>query len=396
MPLPSTHFSSAPVSERVTDEVDSPAGTAEPYDWFDGAACGLARTDDDGVFIAVNGTFCRWVGEPREALVGKRRFQDLLTMGGRIFHQTHWMPLLQMQGSISEVKLAVRLPDGSPLPMVVNALRVERDGAMVHELATFVARDRDQYERELLAARKRLEELVSEADRLQAETKDRALLAEQMIGIVSHDLRNPLSTISMAAALLAGPTLSDRHRRTVERIRRATERATRLISDLLDFTQARVGKGLPIVREPIDLHLVVADSVDELSHLHPTRRIVHERVGEGPCFADPNRLAQVVGNLVSNAIAYGNRDTPVTVTTSIEERAFTVRVHNHGRPIPAETRSLIFEAMARGAITPNAGRSVGLGLFIVRELVKAHEGRIEVTSTEAEGTIFCASFPRVA
>jgi sigma-B regulation protein RsbU (phosphoserine phosphatase) len=315
-------------------------------------------------------------------------------MGGRIFHQTHWMPLLQMQGSISEVKLEIRLAQGSPLPMVVNALRTEREGVMLHELATFVARDRDKYERELLVARRRLEELVSEATRLQAETKDRALLAEQMIGIVSHDLRNPLSTISMAAALLTRDSLSDRDRRTLERIQRAGARGARLISDLLDFTQARVGKGLPIVREPADVHVVVADAVDELSHLHPSRSIVHERIGEGPCFVDPNRLAQIVGNLVSNAVAYGDHDTPVTVTTSIEKRAFTVRVHNHGQPIPAETRSVIFEAMARGAIAPNAGRSVGLGLFIVRELVNAHGGRVDVISTDAEGTIFAASFPQ--
>ena len=366
----------------------------DPHDWFDRAACGLGRTTDDGVFLAVNGTFCGWVGESPDALVGKRRFQDLLTMGGRIFHQTHWMPLLQMQGSISEVKLEVRLADGSTLPMVVNALRLERDGAMVHELAMFVARDRDKYERELVAARKRLEELVSEASRLQAETKDRALLAEQMIGIVSHDLRNPLATISIAASTLAGDSLTAPHRRTVERIQRASVRGAHLITDLLDFTQARVGKGLPIAREEIDLHVVVAQAVDELSHLHPTRRILHERTGDGACFADPNRLAQVVGNLVSNAVAYGDRDAPVTVTSSIEPGAFAVRVHNHGKPIPAETRSVIFEAMARGTATPNAGRSVGLGLFIVRELVTAHGGRIDVESTDEDGTTFCAVIPR--
>jgi len=373
---------------------DHGEGTTEPRDWFDCAACGLARTNDDGVFLAVNGTFCGWVGESRDALVGKRRFQDLLTMGGRIFHQTHWMPLLQMQGSISEVKLGVRLKDGSTLPMVVNALRLEREGIMVHELASFVARDRDKYERELLAARKRLEELVSEATRLQAETNDRALLAEQMIGIVSHDLRNPLSTISIAAATLAAGSLSDPHRRGVERIQRASVRGAHLITDLLDFTQARVGKGLPVVTEPIDLHLVVAHAVDELSHLHPTRSILHERAGDGACFADPNRLTQVIGNLVSNAVAYGERDSPVTVTSSIEARTFTVCVHNRGKPIPVDAQSVIFEAMARGTTGQNAGRSVGLGLFIVRELVKAHGGRVEVTSTDEMGTAFSVVFPR--
>ena len=231
----------------MTRAADSgePTGAAS-LEWFDRAACGLLRTNDDGLVLAVNRTFCGWVGQPADALVGKRRFQDLLTMGGRIFHQTHWMPLLQMQGSISEVKLEVLHADGSTLPMVVNAMRHELGGAMVHELAAFVARDRDKYERELVSSRKRLEELVSEATRLQAEAKDRALLAEQMIGIVSHDLRNPLGAVTMGAALLARDSLSDGQHRIVERIRRAADRAGRLIADLLDFTQARVGKALPI------------------------------------------------------------------------------------------------------------------------------------------------------
>ena len=365
----------------------------ESRDWFEGAPCGLLRTTDEGLIVAVNRTFCGWVGHSSDVLVGKRRFQDLLTMGGRIFHQTHWMPLLQMQGSISEVKLDVLHADGSTLPMVVNALRRGRETGMTHELATFVARDRDKYERELVISRKRLEELVTEATRLQDEAKDRALLAEQMIGIVSHDLRNPLSTISMAVANLTRGSVSDDQRRTLERIRRASERSTHLIADLLDFTQARVGKGLPIEVEEIDLHHVVAEAVDELAHLHPTRTIAHVRSGEGACVADRNRLVQIVGNLVFNAVAYGARETPVTVTSSIDTRSFMVAVHNHGQPIPAETRTLIFEAMARGTTKPSSGRSVGLGLFIVRELVEAHGGRIDLASTEEEGTTFCVVFP---
>ena len=88
-----------------------------------------------------------------EALVGKCRFQDLLTVGGRIFHQTQWMPLLRMQGSVAEVKLDITREGATPLPMVMNAIRRERGGAMVHEIALFIAKDRHAYERELLAAR---------------------------------------------------------------------------------------------------------------------------------------------------------------------------------------------------------------------------------------------------
>ena len=125
-------------------------------------------------------------------------------MGGRIFHQTHWAPLLRIQGSVSEVKLEIVHRDGSKLPMVVNAVRRDVEGTMRHDLAAFMARDRDRYERELIKSRKELENLVAETQELHAEAKDRALFAEQMVGIVSHDLRNPLSVIGV------GPLFSRR------------------------------------------------------------------------------------------------------------------------------------------------------------------------------------------
>jgi sigma-B regulation protein RsbU (phosphoserine phosphatase) len=362
---------------------------------LDAAPCGLMQTAPDGTFLRTNRTFCAWVGYGPEALIGRRRFQDLLTMGGRIFHQTHWHPLLQMQGSISEVKLDVLHRDGTVIPMVLNALRQERGGKVVHELAAYVARDRDKYERELVLSRKRLESLVADATRLQDEAKDRALFAEQMIGIVSHDLRNPLSAIAMAVAILGRSELSGNQQRAAARIRRATERATHLIADLLDFTQARLGTGLSVSCAAIDLHASVADAVDELTQIHPGRAVAHVREGEGGCSADASRLAQLVGNLVSNAITHGDPSSPITVTSTVTEQACSIAVHNRGRPIPAEAQAGIFQAMTRGANAPTAGRSVGLGLFIVREIARAHGGTAEVQSSPEHGTTFRVTFPRV-
>ena len=169
-------------------------GSPETLAALDEAPCGLARTNANGVFLRVNATLCGWLGYLDDELVGKRKLQDLLTMGGRIFHQTHWSPLLQMQGSISEVRLELVRKDGGRVPMIMNAVRRESDGAIVHDLAAFVARDRDKFEQELVSARKRLELAIAEATALQSESKDRALFAEQMMAIVSHDLRTPLST----------------------------------------------------------------------------------------------------------------------------------------------------------------------------------------------------------
>lgn len=314
-------------------------------------------------------------------------------MGGRIFHQTHWHPLLQLQGSISEVKLDVVHQNGAAIPMVLNALRHERSGAEVHELAAYIARDRDKYERELVLSRKRLESLVAEATRLQAEAKDRALFAEQMVGIVSHDLRNPLSAIAMGAALLGRSELCGNQQRVVSRISRATERATHLIADLLDFTKARLGQGLEVSRAGIDLHGAVAEAVDELAHVHPNRTIVHVREGRGACSADASRIAQLVGNLVSNAITHGHPSAPITVTSTATEEECSVAVHNQGTPIPVAAQAGIFQAMTRGANAPATGRSVGLGLFIVREIARAHGGTAEVNSSAEHGTTFRVTFP---
>ena len=362
---------------------------------LDQAACGLLQTDANGLLLRANRTFCNWVGYAAPDLVGQRRIQDLLTMGGRIFHQTHWAPLLQIQGSVSEVKLEVLHRDGQTIPMVMNAIRHKADGVVVHEVAAYVARDRDKYERELVDARKRLEVLVAEATRLQESARDRALFAEQMVGIVSHDLRNPLSTIQMGALLLKRGDVSPNQLNVLGRISRAADRATRLIADLLDFTQARLGTGLAVSPKSIDLHAVISESLDELAQAFPGRKLRHERQGEGLCMVDADRLAQLVGNLVANAMVYGKPDAPVMVRSSVNPASFTVEVHNEGPVIPAQMQADLFKPMARGeASLASSGRSVGLGLFIVSEIARAHGGRVSVESTAEHGTKFSADFPR--
>jgi len=388
--------------------MDRPSAAAHPAEvLYEDAPCGLLVTATNGTIQRVNRTFCSWIGWSSDDLVGKRRLQDLLTMGGRIFHQTHWAPLMAIQGSVSEVKLELTHRDGRKLPAVWNARLVQHEDQQVHEVAVFIAEDRHRYEQELLRARRTAEELLAqeqaaqqalhaaqvERDRLQALAEDRAHFAEQMVAIVSHDLRNPLSVIDMSAQLLGRTSLDAMQLMAVERLDRSAKRATRLISDILDFSRGRLGAGLKSKVQPIHLHQIVAEALSDFRVAVPSRTIHHCQIGEGVCIGAPDRLMQLLGNLVSNAIAYGASDSPVVVTSAIAEAAFSIMVQNHGEPILAEQLPTLFDAMTRGEVAAGEATSVGLGLFIVREIVLAHGGTMNVSSTREAGTIFTATFP---
>ncbi len=218
---------------------------------------------------------------------------------------------------------------------------------------------------------------------------------QQLIGIVSHDLRNPLNVVLLgSAALLNRGQLSQHDAGAVTRIRSAAQRAARLISDLLDVTRARLGEPLPLRLAEVDLAPVARQVLEELRSLHPDRELRLEATAETRGRWDPDRVAQVIENLVANAVKYGQPWTPVTVRLTAGDDEVLVAVNNRGEPIPAEAQRSIFEPGARAASDDPTGRSVGLGLFIVERITAAHGGRVEVTSSAEEGTTFTVHLPR--
>lgn len=236
----------------------------------------------------------------------------------------------------------------------------------------------------------------TDATLARAAAEDRALLAEQMIGIVSHDLRNPLTTVLTGVQVLERTALPAETHAVLARIRAAAQRAGRLVSDLLDFTRVRLAGGLPIARQRVDLQAVVSDCVAESGFTLGTR-IRHEHHGATACDVDPDRLAQLVGNLVSNAAHYGSPEGPIQVMSRIEGDRVQLSVHNHGGPIAPEMLDILFHPMSRGEGRPSdAQRSVGLGLYIVKAIATAHGGTVSVRSTAEEGTTFIVDLPRFA
>ena len=131
-------------------------------DLYENAPCGYLSAAPDGTIVRVNETFLRWTGHAREELVGIRRFQDLLTVGGRIFHETHYAPLLRMQGHVREIAVDIVAADGRRLPVLLNSVLLSDEAGVPKVVRTtvFDARERQSYERELVAARDRERPLI--------------------------------------------------------------------------------------------------------------------------------------------------------------------------------------------------------------------------------------------
>ncbi|WP_309892677.1 PAS domain-containing protein [Archangium sp.] len=237
-----------------------------------------------------------------------------------------------------------------------------------------------------------------EAERYARAQRERSDFEQQLIGIVSHDLRNPLSAILLGTTALARrEDLDERSTKAVMRIQSSAERAVRMVKDLLDFTQARLGGGIPVVPRPLDLHDLTWQVMEEVRASFPERDLVVTAQGNGQGAWDADRMAQVVTNLASNALKYGTPDTPVSVRTRGDGDQVELEVHNRGAPIPPESLGRLFQPMQRASSRGDtAGRSVGLGLYIVDRIVQAHGGTITVKSTEAEGTTFTVRLPRLA
>lgn len=231
----------------------------------------------------------------------------------------------------------------------------------------------------------------------QRQEQERAEFEQQLIGIVSHDLRNPLNTILLGTvALLRREGLDDKSAKGLRRVQSAGERMLRMVRDLLDFTQARLGGGIAIVPAPMDLHAFARAVVEEAQANFPERAVRLETDGDATGVWDADRLAQVLTNLVSNALKYSAEDSPVTVRTRGEREEVSLEVHNWGVPISPEAVDHLFQPMQRATLhVDKADRSVGLGLYIVKHLVDAHGGSVAVKSSAETGTVFTVRLPRV-
>jgi len=221
---------------------------------------------------------------------------------------------------------------------------------------------------------------------------------ETFLGILGHDLRDPLSTIVTAARLMLEEGFDESKMPDLAgRIVRTGERMHHLIVDLLDFTRTRIGGQMPIRRQETDLGRTVRNVADEFASAHRERPVHINVSGDLKGKWDEKRMGQAIGNLLANAVHHGAEDKPIDVSASADDREVEIAVHNEGPPIPKERRNRLFEPMnatgPRGA--PGRGKGhLGLGLYIANAIVSGHKGRIDVDSSSERGTTFTIHLPR--
>lgn len=218
------------------------------------------------------------------------------------------------------------------------------------------------------------------------------------LAILSHDLRNPLSCIRMAAILVSQTTGDPESAEALSQIETNAEAISRLINDLIDFASTGLGSGIPLSRGPVDLQRLCREVFDACRTAHPGRVLKFQPRGDLTGDWDAARLRQVVFNLMGNALQHGSAQGPVELSVASEGSTVVLSVRNEGEPIPSDLLATIFDPLMHYATPESAARrvpgSIGLGLYIVREIVIAHGGTVEVASTAEEGTTFIVRLPR--
>ena len=351
---------------------------------YEHAPCAYVSTLPDGTIVKVNRTFLEWTGAARDTLLAGTRLQTLLTIGSRIYYETHYAPLLRMQGFANEIAMEVVRQDGRVLPVLVNS-RQKRDAAgtpLFNRVTLFDSTDRRRYERELLLARRKAEQAA----------KDKA----DLIAMVSHDIRNPLNALMSVVHLLDRTGLADEQRQLVRLLRSSSEKMLELLNHVLELSRAE-SSAFALVERPFQLRRVVDEVVEtfDAAARQKTLRLQSSIADTVPpiVIGDPVAMRQILSNLVGNAVKFTSAGS-VTVTVDTKELGtdgvtLAFAVSDTGVGIEADALDRIFNEFTQASYE-TAGRygGTGLGLAITRKLLALYGSSVHVESEPGMGSTF--------
>ena len=382
--------------------LDNPGAGVGAEELFEQAPCGYVVADADGRIIRSNATFSRLIGRSAADLAGVC-FQDLLTVPGRIYYDTHVRPLLGMQGYVREIALDLKMPEPRQnASVILNATQTVDSAGRAHRLLILVfdASDRRQYERELLLARRTADE-ARQTEKLAREQAEHASRAkDDFLALVSHELRTPLSAILGWVHILRQARGDEaKFERGVSVIERNARLQARLVDDLLDMSRMVAGK-LRMDVQSVPLAQVIEAALETIGPSADARHIRLQKILDPSVTVsgDPGRLQQVFWNLCSNAIKFTPAEGFVRVVMQRVNSHIEVCVIDSGQGMSREFIAHAFERFSQ-SMPPGARETggLGLGLSIVKFLVEMHGGTIDVRSDGAgRGSTFIVKLPLLA
>ncbi|WP_224367121.1 PAS domain-containing hybrid sensor histidine kinase/response regulator [Hyalangium versicolor] len=356
-------------------------------DLYENAPCGYISTRPDGTIVKANQTLLNWLDYSREELLAGKRFQDLLAIGGKIFHETHYAPLLRMQGFVNEVNFDLVGKGGRSLPVLVNtAQKKDASGqVLLYRTTIFNITDRKNYERELLVARQKAEQA----------TKAKA----DFLSMMSHEIRTPMNAIIGLSHLLRQTRLSEQQQKYADVLHTSSENLLALLNNILDFSKIEAGK---VSLEERNFHL--PPMIEGIFHTLRVKadekrlalRLELEEQVPAWLMGDTVKIGQVLTNLVSNAIKFTETGSITVSARVLEQHAEAVtlefRVRDTGIGIPPDRLSKVFEEFTQASYDINLKYGgTGLGLTICQRLLELYGSKLQVESVLGQGTTF--SFP---
>ena len=350
---------------------------------LDSAPFGFAVLRDDGYVEAANATLAEILAMPRDKLVG-RHVDGLLSAPSRIFYQTHVFPTLKLQGRVDEVYLALMTAGGAELPVLLNARRRDTPEGPRSDWALMPMKQRNEYENEILKARRRAEE--------SAVAKDRFL------SFVSHELRSPLSAIKGWAEILAKKSGDPATvKRGLEAIQRNATLQVKLVDDMLDHARLTSGK-LRVELKPVDARAAMESALEGVEPAANARGVAIERDLTEEALrvsGDAERLLQVFWNVLSNAVKFTPDGGLVRAAMHRADGWIEAVVADTGKGIDPDFLPFVFESFRQeeGRLVRAEG-GLGLGMSITRHLVELHGGSISAASEgPGKGSTFTVRLP---
>lgn len=363
---------------------NKPEFSESAIELYESAPCGYVSFLHDGSIFNLNTTFLLWIGYSKAEVIGSLKLSDLFSMGGKIYFETHFFPLIQMQGSVNEVYFNIKRKDGSEFPALINVktVRDEVNRETIYRASIVDITQRKKYEDDLIQAKKRAED----------ESKSKA----RFLYTVSHEIRTPLNAILGIGNLLNHTPLNEKQKEYARILLMSSENLIELVNNLLDLSKIEAKK-LRLEKKPFNLHKEIdvlyhslkakADEKNIVFNLYLGEKLPNQLLG------DALKLNQILTNLLGNSIKFTDEGKVELHVTLLDKKGkyatLRFRVKDTGIGISKQHQKRVFQefSQANHEINKKYG-GTGLGLNICKKLVNLHESDLHLESELGKGSVF--------